>query len=124
MTINPVHKTAMLRYLVNFSSGDLAGVLALFAENALVHSPTQDKPKMPQDFYPALLERTKGTVFTAKSFFAGEQPDTAAVLFDYRKPFPGGGVHVFDCVDIFAFDAAGKIKELWIIFDTKNLARA
>ncbi|MEZ0226063.1 MAG: nuclear transport factor 2 family protein [Alphaproteobacteria bacterium] len=119
----PPHKKAMYRYLDAFSSGDLAGVLELFAEDAVVHSPTQDKPKKPQDFYPALLERTKGAVFAPKHAFAGERHGMAAVLFDYRKPFPGGGMHGFDCVDVFSFDDQDKIKELWIVFDTKNLTK-
>jgi hypothetical protein len=117
------HKAAMLRYLEAFSAGDLAGLLELFAPGARVHSPTQDGPRAPQDFYPSLLERARGSVFTCRHAFAGEKPGFAAVLFDYRKPLPGGGTHVFDCVDIFSFDAAGKISELWIIFDTKNLAK-
>lgn len=121
--MNEKHKSAMLRYLEAFTKGDLQGILALFAENAFVHSPTQEKPKPPQEFYSALLERAKGTVFTVKSVFSGEAPNRAAVLFDYRKPLSGGGMHVFDCVDIFDFDADGKIKEMWIIFDTKNLVK-
>ena len=123
MTISPVYKAVIQSYLHAFTAGDLAGVLSLFAENALVHSPTQEKPKPAAEFYPALFERTKGSMFAPKSFFAGEQPGRAAVLFDYRKPLSGGGMHVFDCVDIFDFDAEGKIKEIWIIFDAKNLTK-
>jgi hypothetical protein len=113
------HKEIMLRYLEAVSEGELVGVLSLFTTDAKVHSPTQSQPKTPQEFYPALLERSKGVQFKAKSFFAGEQPGMASVVFDYCKP----GQAAFDCVDIFSFDAKGKIKELWIIFDTKNLAK-
>jgi hypothetical protein len=120
MTAFSKHKETMTRYLEAVSSGELTRVLALFAREAVVHSPTQGGPKKPQEFYPALLEKTKGTVFRAKSFFHGEPPGTAAVLFDYCKP----DAPPFDCVDIFAFDAQGKIKELWIIFDTKKLAQS
>ena len=117
------HKAAMLRYLDAFTRGDVAGILELFAKDSLVHSPTQEKPKFPQEFYPALLEKAKGTIFTVKAVYSSETPNRAAVQFDYKKPLSGGGMHVFDCVDIFDFDADGKIKELWIIFDTKNLAK-
>jgi hypothetical protein len=119
MTAFSKHKDIMTRYLEAVTSGELTRVLALFTRDAVVHSPTQSGPKKAQEFYPALLEKTKGTTFRAKSFFAGEPPGTAAVLFDYCKP----DAPAFDCVDIFAFDAQGKIKELWIIFDTKNLAK-
>ena len=115
----PKHKETMLRYLEAVSAGELLGVLSLFTKEARVHSPTQAGPKTPQEFYPALLERSKGVTFEPKSFFAGEQPGMASVVFDYCKP----GADAFDCVDIFSFDAKGKIKELWIIFDTKNLTK-
>lgn len=118
-----LHKDAMLRYLDALTVSDLPGILSLFAPDALVHSPTQEKPKTPQEFYPALLEKAKGSFFRVKSVFSCEQPGRAAVLFDYKKPLTGGGMHVFDCVDIFDFDAEGKITEIWIIFDTKNLAK-
>ena len=123
MTNDNGHKATMVQYLEAFTSGNLAGILSLFADDALVHSPTQEKPKAPGDFYPTLLEKSKGTIFRPKSYFAGEQPGMASVMFDYRKPMQGGGMHVFSCVDVFSFDAKGKIKELWIVFDTKNLAR-
>lgn len=120
--MNEVHKTAMLAYLDAFNAGDLDGVLSLFSPDARVFSPTQAEPKSPRDFYPALLERSKGTVFTAKALFAGEAPDRSAVLFDYAKPMPDGAVRIFDCVDMFVFDAAGKIREMKIVFDTKKLS--
>ena len=112
------HKAAMQRYLDAVSAADLEAIYALFAPDALVHSPTQGRPLTPQTFYPGLLARAKGTVFIAKSFFQAENPDRAAVLFDYRKPFTSGGMNVFDCVDIFDFDDAGKITEICIILDT------
>ena len=115
----PKHKEVMLRYLETVTEGELLGVLSLFTKDARVHSPTQGEPKTPQEFYPGLLERSKGVRFEPKSFFAGEQPGMASVVFDYCKP----GAAPFDCVDIFSFDAKGKIKELWIIFDTKNLVK-
>lgn len=120
--INLVHKTAMVGYLDAFNAGDLNGILSLFAANAKVYSPTQPEPKNPNDFYPALLERSKGTVFTLKAAFAGEAPNSAAILFDYAKPMPDGSTRHFDCVDVFAFDPSGKIEEMTIIFDTKKLA--
>ncbi|HEY8192242.1 MAG TPA: nuclear transport factor 2 family protein [Alphaproteobacteria bacterium] len=118
--IRPEHKKAMTDYLDAFTRGDLNGVLSLFNENAVVISPTAGAKK-PSEFYPILLERSKGTTFKMKMAFAGETPDTAAILFDYNKALPDGGTKTFDCVDIFTFDAAGKITEMKIIFDTKNL---
>jgi len=120
MKLDPAHRQAMLDYLEAFTEGDLGVILQLFAPAAKVHSPTQDQPRKPADFYPALLERSKSTVFTPKACFAGEQPGSAAILFDYNKK-TADGVKTFDCVDIFSFDQNGKISEMWIIFDTKKL---
>ena len=118
--MNPSYKKAMNDYLDAFTRGDLNGVLSLFNDNAVVISPTAGA-KSPKDFYPALMERSKGTTFKLKLAFDGETPNTAAILFDYNKALPGGGTKTFDCVDIFKFDADGKIAEMKIIFDTRNL---
>ena len=119
--MNAQHKKAMTDYLDAFNKGDLATLLALFAADAKIYSPTQDDAKTPGEFYPGLLARSKGTVFTLKSCFAGEKPDEAAVLFDYAKQMPDGSIKHFDCVDIFTFDQNGKIAQMRIIFDTKKL---
>jgi ketosteroid isomerase-like protein len=118
--MNLAHSKAMTDYLDAFTRGDLDGVLSLFGSDAIVSSPTAGAKK-PSEFYPALLERSKGTTFKTRMTFAGETPDTAAILFDYNKALPDGRTQTFDCVDIFTFDAAGKIAEMKIIFDTKNL---
>ncbi len=111
----------MTAYLDAFNAGDLNAILALFAPDALIYSPTQPQPKKPQEFYPGLLERSKGTRFTLKATFTGDQPHQAAVLFDYHKKLPDGGTKTFDCVDIFSFNNEGKVIEMHIIFDTKQL---
>ena len=115
------HVASMQRYLDAFSAGDVSGVLALFADGARVYSPSQTEAKSPQDFFPPVLARSTGTVFAMKATFVGTAPGSAAVHFDYRKPMADGSVRVFDCVDIFTFDSAGKIVDMRILFDTKNL---
>jgi hypothetical protein len=119
--INSTHKAVMLDYLDAWSNGDLEGVLSFFSANARIHSPIQDGPKKPQDFYPPVMERSRGSKFKAKAIFAGEQPHLASVFIDYSKLLPDGSLKVFDCVDVFSFDANGKINDLWIVFDSKNL---
>jgi hypothetical protein len=119
--INSSHKAVMLDYLDACTNGDLETVLSFFAPNARVHSPTQDKVLKPEEFYPELMQRAKGTMFKPKAVFAGEQPHLASVFFDYSKPGPDGSLRIFDCVDVFSFDANGKINDLWIVFDTRKL---
>lgn len=122
MTIAEQHKKAIAEYLDAFCAGSMESLLSWFSEDALVHSPTQASGSMrPADFYPPVLERSHGVKFTIRAFYAGERPDIAAALLDYRKPMPDGSIRVFDCVDIFTFDSAGKISDLRIVFDTKKL---
>ena len=94
--------------------------MALFSEDATVHSPTAGV-KSARDFFAPLLERSTGTTFSVRDVFSGEDKSKFAVLFDYKKTLPDGKTKIFPCVDIFTFDADGKITELKIIFDTKNL---
>ena len=115
------YKAVMQNYLNAFNRSDLEGILSLFSEQARIYSPTQAKPKTPREFYPTLLERSKGTTFTLKTFFSGEEQNSAAMIFDYNKAMPDGSVTVFDCVDICSFDEDNKIAEMKIIFDTKKL---
>ncbi len=114
------YQEIMTAYLDAFSAGNLDGILALFSEEALVHSPTTGAVKA-RDFYPGLLEKSKGTRFTLKKTFTGNNPNEAAILFDYNKALPDGSTKTFDCIDIFEFNNDNKIKEIRIIFDTKNL---
>ncbi len=121
MTISAQHKQAMESYINAFNESNLDGVLALFSEQARIYSPTQAEPKTPGDFYPALLERSKGnTKFELKAVFGGENENTACMLFDYHKTMDQGTV-TFDCVDVCSFDESGKIEEMRIIFNPKNL---
>lgn len=115
------HKKAMQTYIDAFNKGDLEGILSLFSEKAKIYSPTQAEPKAPGDFYPALLERSRGnTHFTLKRVFSSEIIGEACMWFDYNKTTDKGTV-TFDCVDICSFDPQGKIDAMRIVFDTKKL---
>lgn len=119
--MNNTYKNAMTGYIAAFNAGDLDGLLSLFTDAARIYSPTQPEPKTPGDFFPALLQRSKGTVFELKAMFFGDTPQSAAMLFDYKKMMDDGSVKIFDCVDVFHFDEAGKIEDMRIVFDTKKL---
>jgi ketosteroid isomerase-like protein len=121
MTVPQPYKNVIAAYLDAFCAHSMDGILACFSADAAVHSPTQDAPKTPAAFYPPVLARSQGVKFTIRDFFAGETPEAAAALLSYHKPMPDGSVRVFDCVDIFTFDRAGRIRDLRIVFDTKKL---
>ena len=122
MIVAEQHKKTITGYLDAFCAGSMDDLLLHFSADARIHSPTQAGGSMhPADFYPPVLERSHGVKFTIRAFYAGEQPDVVAALLDYRKPMPDGTIRVFDCVDIFTFDSAGKINDLRIVFDTKKL---
>ena len=121
MSVSEQHKKTIAAYLDGFCAHSMDRVLACFSKDAVVHSPTQDGPKHPADFYPPVIARSAGVKFDIRAFYAGETPDVTVALLDYCKPMPDGSLRVFDCVDIFTFDKAGKITDLRIVFDTKKL---
>jgi len=121
MTVTDQQKKAIQGYLDGFCAHSMDGILKWFSKDALVHSPTQDGPKKPADFYPPVIARSAGVKFEVRAFYAGETPDVATALLAYHKPMPDGTLRMFDCVDIFTFDKTGKIRDLRIVFDTKKL---
>jgi hypothetical protein len=122
MSIADQYKKTIAAYLGGFCAHSMDRILACFSADAQVHSPTQDGPKHPADFYPPVLARSAGVKFDIRAFYAGETPHVVAALLAYHKPMPDGSLRAFDCVDIFTFDEAGKISDLRIVFDTKKLA--
>jgi steroid delta-isomerase len=111
----------MRAYVDAFNRKDLEGILALFNDNAQIHSPTQNGPQAPRVFFTGLLERSQGATFALKHVFWGTARNDGAIHFDYSKPQADGGTKTFDCVDVFEFGPNGKIDDMRIIFDTKNL---
>lgn len=110
---------AIRAYLDALSRGDLDQLMALFAPEAIVHSPLYGQQPA-HVFYPALLQDSAASNIELLHIFQSHSPQQAAVNFLYHWTLANGDAVTFDCVDIFRFDADGKISELKIIYDASQ----
>ena len=108
------------RYLRALGDADLAGMLELFTEDAIVHSPLYgDLPA--SEFYPALFADTGAAQLTLLGTMRGESVAGRAMisfLFHFDWTLPGGTRAPFDVVDVAELDDSGRIGSLRIIYDT------
>ncbi|MCR9054254.1 nuclear transport factor 2 family protein [Phaeodactylibacter xiamenensis] len=114
-----MQENAIRTYLDALSRGDLAQLLDLFAPQAIVHSPLYGQ-QAARNFYPALLKDSSASNIELLHIFNTHSTEHAAVNFLYHWTLANGEQVTFDCVDIFRFDAAGKITELKIIYDASQ----
>lgn len=104
-------------YLKALEAGELHDILDLFGEEAVVHSPLYGEQPA-EDFFRKLLEDTDHSILTPLRIFTDEQKKSGAAYFLYEWVLNNGAHASFPVVDIFDFDASGKIKELTIIYDS------
>jgi hypothetical protein len=93
-------------------------MLALFAPEGRVHSPLQGERRA-TDFYRALFATTKESRVEILDVY--EDPGAgAAARLRYTWTLTGGA-HVFECMDVFRYDAQGHILELRIYYDPQGI---
>jgi len=113
-------------YLEAVEAGEIDAVTALFADEAIVHSPLYG-PMAPQPFYEGLFADTDAANLTLRGVAEGEAADGARLVtfwfhFDWR--LPNGRSAPFDVVDIAELDPDGRIKALHIVYDTVDVRPA
>jgi hypothetical protein len=113
-------------YLAALQASDEAGVLALFAADAIVHSPLYG-PVPAAEFYPALLRDTTRASLTLHGVTSGTSPAGAPLVglwfhFDWR--LGDGRDAPFDVVDMLELGPDGQIAALHIIYDTVEVRDA
>lgn len=113
-------------YLAGVADGDVAALLGLFADDAVVHSPLYG-PLPPAEFYPRLFADTGAAHLTLRSVLRGHDTDGTATLafwfhFDWR--LPSGAAAPFDVVDVARLDGDGLITELHLVYDTVDVRPA
>ncbi len=104
-------------YLRGLEAGDYEQLSALFAEGAMVHSPLYGKVPA-REFYRQLLNDSAASRIRLIHTFHQAGGRRSAAYFVYEWTLADGSRLAFDCVDLFEWDAAGKISELRIIYDT------
>ena len=109
------------RYVARLDSGDVPGVLELFAANGVVSSPMQgDIPA--REFYPELAATLQRARITAQELFVStDDPRRAAVRFRYDWTTGAESPPSFDCIDVISLDDDGLIAELRFVYDTHPL---
>lgn len=113
-------------YLDALARADLAAMLALFSEAALVHSPLYG-PTPARQFYPALFGDTSQSLLTLLGVTHGAKADGTPLVsiwfhFDWR--LPSGRPAPFDVVDVLELTTDGRVAALHIVYDTADVRPA
>jgi ketosteroid isomerase-like protein len=113
-------------YLTAVENADLDAMLALFADDAVVHSPLYGTvPAV--EFYPQLFADTGSATLTLLGTMRGTSVEGRALvsfLFHFDWILPGGTAAPFDVVDVAELDDSGRIRSLRIVYDTVDVRPA
>lgn len=105
------------RYFERLSASDIAGIIALFEEDAHVVSPFLGKMRA-ADFFEKLGKASNASKLTVFDVLLGENGNSAAAHFEYDWTLRSGGQVVFQGVDYFTFSAGGLFSSMSIFYDT------
>jgi len=113
-------------YLDALERAELEQVVALFADDAVVHSPLYG-PMAARPFYEALFADTGAAHLTLRGVAEGTTVGGGRLVtfwfhFDWR--LPGGRQAPFDVVDVAELDPDGRIRALHIVYDTVDVRPA
>jgi len=104
-------------YINLLQKGDMEGVISLFSNGGIVHSPIYGIKKA-SDFYKELAADTSDSNLTLNGIFEESDSSRIALYFNFLWTLKNGELVNFDVVDILVFDEEDKITELRIIYDT------
>ena len=107
------------QYLSALERGKLEGILELFAPDAQVISPVYGRLKA-DVFYSTLLADTHRSALQLHHSICDRKANKLAVYFTYRWTLKDDSLLIFDVVDILVLDSDCKIKELSIIYDSRE----
>jgi hypothetical protein len=114
------------RYLRALGDSDLPGMLDLFADGAVVHSPLYGELPA-SEFYPKLFADTGAATLTLRGSMRGESVSgipLVSFLFRFDWTLPNGTRAPFDVVDVAELDPTGRITSLRIVYDTVDVRPA
>lgn len=109
-------------YIDAFARGDAEAVVALFAADASVEDPVGTPPKVGHDAIREFYTFSMGT--GAKLHLEGPirlGEDYAAFAFQVRLKM-GEADATVDVIDVFRFDAAGKVRKMEAYFGPANFS--
>ena len=109
------------KYFAALDSGDLQGILDLFAHDARVLSPFLGELPA-REFFPKVFAASSASdirVFDVLASVRGEPRAIGYFRYDWTLA-DGTQVH-FDAADVFDFNADGEIARMTILYDTHPL---
>lgn len=108
------------RYFERLTASDIAGIVEMFAADGHVDSPFLGRMDA-ASFFEKLGNASSQNRLTVFDVLLGENGDSAAAHFQYDWTLSNGDELVFQGVDYFKFDAAGKFQSMSIFYDTHPL---
>lgn len=106
-------REAMQAYIDRFNAQDLAGIVALYSDEATLEDPVGSPPKSGraqiQTFYKAALET--GAKLTLATPIRASHGNAAAMAFDVRLSM-AHGPSMIRVIDVMTFNAAGQFTSM------------
>lgn len=123
--MNTPQTDAIRHYLACLHATDVAGLIACFEPDGVVHSPFLGT-LLARDFFPRLAQASQRSVITPLDLFvsteAGAERSRVAAYFRYDWTLKDGKIVTFTCVDVFEFRAGSdRIADMNIVYDTHPL---
>ncbi len=108
-------------YLSRLDAGDTAGLVALFEDDGLVHSPFLGTVRA-QPFFQRLAQASRASVITPIDLLVSGSGERVAAWFRYDWTLADGRELTFTCVDVFSFrPRRTRIEQMHIVYDTHPL---
>ena len=112
-------------YAERINAGDAAGVLALFAPDAVIEDPIGSPPRSGPDLGPWFADTVAfGTRITPVAPIRGSHGDEALLVFDVEFTPPGSPRLRIRSADAFRLDADGRILSLRAFWGPDDMAPA
>lgn len=108
-----VMKAALQAYVDRTNSGDAAGLVALFAPDAVIEDPVGSPVKQHSEFAAWFADSVAfGARITPVAPVRGSHSNSAALVFDVEFTPPGGERLRIRSLDVCTFDPEGRITSL------------
>ena len=107
------------RYLNALEKGELEEILELFSSDGQVISPVYGRLRADK-FYDTLFDDTLNSELQLHHSICDHKANKLAVYFTYRWTLKDDSLLIFDVVDILVLDDNHKIKELTIVYDSRE----
>ena len=104
-------KAACAAYVDGIARRDLEGIVALFADDVVIHDPVGKPPVTDRTTVREFFHNVVTHVYDAKldGPVRGSEGDSAAFSFELYVEWPNGSKQIVRAVDVMTFNDAGKI---------------